>query len=79
VSNTNIQVQHTTKQCIRCGENGLVTVFANDLIDYLHNNKHVQNAFPYLDAGEREQIMTGTHPKCWEKMFPEEDEDEQSE
>jgi hypothetical protein len=51
----------------------------HDLFDYLDKKKHVQDAFPYLSAGEREQIMTGTHPECWEKMFPEEDEDEQSE
>jgi len=51
----------------------------HDLFDYLDKKKYIQDAFPYLSTGEREQIMTGTHPECWEKMFPEEDEDEQSE
>jgi hypothetical protein len=30
---------------------------------------YVQDAFPYLSAPEREQLISGTHPKCWDEMF----------
>ena len=79
MSELNIRVDYRTPPCFKCGSRGIVYVMTHDLFDYLDKKKHVQDAFPYLSAGEREQIMTGTHPECWEKMFPEEDEDEQSE
>ena len=31
----------------------------------------IQNAFPFLNADEREFIMTGTPPHVWEEMFGE--------
>jgi hypothetical protein len=31
----------------------------------------IQEAFPYLNADEREFIMTGTPPHIWEQMFAE--------
>lgn len=29
----------------------------------------IQNAFPYLTAGERELLKTQICDECWEKMF----------
>jgi hypothetical protein len=34
-----------------------------------------QNAFPHMSDGEREMLITGTHPECWEKLFPPEEEE----
>lgn len=31
----------------------------------------VQDAFPNLTANEREVLMTGICPKCWDEMFKE--------
>lgn len=28
-----------------------------------------------MSADERELLLTGTHPKCWKSMFPDEDDD----
>lgn len=33
-----------------------------------------QDAFPNLSASEREIIISGTHPKCWDEMWKEDDE-----
>lgn len=38
--------------------------------------EHVQNIFPQRSNDERELLITGTHPECWDTMFPKEDEDE---
>ena len=36
----------------------------------------IQNAFPYLNADEREFIMTGTPPEVWDRMFADEGDDD---
>lgn len=46
-----------------------------DREDYERYRKgeHIQNAFPYLSADVRETMMTGTHGKCFDDLFGEED------
>lgn len=42
---------------------------------------HVQQAFPYLNAGQREVLINGIHPECWDAFMgpePEDDEDGES-
>ena len=38
------------------------------------NGELVQNAFPQLNADEREFLMTGCTPEEWDEMFGEEEE-----
>lgn len=33
------------------------------------NGMLIQNAFPYLSAGDREMILTGISDELWNKMF----------
>lgn len=35
----------------------------------------IQNALPELSPEEREILITGAHPECWDKMFGGEEED----
>lgn len=35
------------------------------------NGALAQNAFPYLDASERELLISGTCSTCWNDMFGE--------
>jgi hypothetical protein len=37
------------------------------------NGALIQNAFPYLNADEREFILTGTLPHVWDEMFGDDD------
>lgn len=37
---------------------------------------HIQNAFPFLTAGQREFIMTGITDEEWQKAFPKEEEED---
>ena len=37
----------------------------------------IQVAMPDLDADEREMLISGICPTCWEDMFGDEDEDEE--
>ena len=54
--------------CVICHETHVLGVNENDFLDW-QNGKHVQNAFPYLSADEREMLISGICPTCWDKMF----------
>lgn len=56
-----------------CGSSGTLTVWEPDYQRYLAG-AHVQDAFPDLMAPAREQIISGTHPECWTKIFGEDEE-----
>jgi len=58
----------TTRRCIHCGHYGLLNVPLDGYQKFLRG-AHVQDAFPQMSAGLREQIITGTHPECWDAMF----------
>lgn len=57
-----------TRKCFHCGCTGEVTVTYSGLIAY-NRGEYAQVAFPELDKTLREQIISGTHPACWESMF----------
>jgi hypothetical protein len=54
--------------CPICGETHEINVYATDLAAYM-NGALVQDAFPYLNADEREMIISGICPRCWDKMW----------
>lgn len=66
-----------SKTCPMCGESGEVEVPAQGVPAYVQGAL-IQNAFPDLAVELREQLISGIHPKCWEEMFAdlEEEEDE---
>ena len=63
-----------TKRCIHCNETGIIEM---PQVDFergaaLHDARaYIQDAFPNLNATQREQIISGTHPKCWDEIFAE--------
>lgn len=62
-----------TTTCPFCGKSHDVVV---DIFDYFawQEGELVQNAFPYLSANDREMLISGICPKCWDEMFGGEDE-----
>jgi hypothetical protein len=66
VENTTYIVE--TQKCFVCGDNGQVEVpMKGFLIRQLGGL--IQEAYPDLDLGLREQMISGTHPKCWELTY----------
>lgn len=57
-------------QCHVCKKWVAVLLDKDDLASHRHEGVFVQNAFPYLDAGERELVLTGTCPDCWDRLCP---------
>lgn len=63
----------TTKECVHCGQTGTVMVDCRAYAEFTQVPRHlrrlVQDIFPDHSRAEREQLMTGVHPECFEEMF----------
>ena len=66
---------NVTVTCPLCGAERKLVL---DYVSYERwaDGESVQDAFPYLDANEREGLITGICPDCWDKMFSNSEEDE---
>lgn len=58
----------TTPRCRECGESGILQIPA-DGWDAWQAGALIQVAFPEMPAPLREQLKTGYHPECWDKLF----------
>ena len=58
--------------CPFCGEAHEIAVNEMDYLDW-KDGELAQNAFPYLSADEREMLISGICPSCWNSMFGGED------
>ena len=54
--------------CPFCGHANEVEVNENDYWDW-EDGALVQDAFPYLKVEEREMLISGICPNCWDGMF----------
>jgi len=63
--------------CPFCGNEHFVTV-GEESFEKWQNGELAQNAFPYLSATQREQLITQVCPKCQDKFYGS-DEDEEDE
>lgn len=55
-------------RCPFCGRENEVEVNESDYWDW-DGGELAQIAFPYLSADEREMLISGICPTCWDKMF----------
>lgn len=54
--------------CPFCGRANEVEVNEMDYLDW-QDGVLAQDAFPYLNANEREMLISGICPTCWDGMF----------
>lgn len=61
--------------CIVCSKHSTVEVQEDDFYRWQGSwdkpGVLIQDAFPYLDDDQREMLMTGTHPQCWDEFITE--------
>lgn len=55
-------------ECPFCHRANEVEVNEMDYWDW-QDGELVQRAFPYLSADEREMLISGICPDCWDRMF----------
>lgn len=58
-----------TTVCRGCKEANSILVDADMFQRWFNREILVQDAFPFLTIDQREILMTGIHPDCWDKMF----------
>lgn len=63
----------TTPECQVCRQTGFV-VAPEEGIERWRKGEKIQHALPMLTANDREQLVSGTHPRCWEILMADEDE-----
>ena len=56
--------------CRHCQKDHKLMVNMEDVASW-QAGEYIQDAMPYLSAGERELLISGTCDDCWEKMFGE--------
>ncbi len=61
---------YETNPCISCGERSIIELDEDKFHRWM-GGEHVQNVWPEMSADKRELLITGTHGKCWDKMFGE--------
>jgi hypothetical protein len=61
------KVQITTK-CPSCGEKKIMYVSAKGFKSWKEGG-HIQDAFPTLSPDDRERLLSGLCPACWDKEF----------
>ena len=64
--------------CPLCGHSHVVEVNEADCLAW-KGGATVQDAFPYLSADEREMLVSGICPSCWDKLFEDPEADEEDE
>lgn len=63
------------KTCVMCNNTYKLEVKTNDLHAYMRG-KNIQDAFPYLSAGDRELIISGICNTCFEKLMVDDEPEE---
>jgi hypothetical protein len=63
----------TTDPCTGCGLQVAVDQLDADKVARWQAGEFVQDVFPDMSAGEREALVSGTHAKCFDEMFPEDE------
>lgn len=55
--------------CPFCGKTHFVGLPFEAFISWMYNGVSVQDAFPELPADDRERLISGICPECWEEAF----------
>ncbi len=63
------------KACAVCGESQILELDRDATIKW-QGGELIQNCFPDMPLDEREILISGTHPACWDTLFGGDDEDE---
>lgn len=62
----------TTKRCMVCHQTSEIQVPDEALAAY-QAGAFIQNAWPEATPDQREMLLTGTHPACWDAFAPEDE------
>jgi hypothetical protein len=59
-----------TLNCFKCKELQTVIAPINNYLEW-QAGKYIQDAMPMLNVDQREMLLSGICPSCWDKLFGE--------
>lgn len=62
--------------CPICNQTYAIMVYTDDFYAWKHG-KSAQDAFGYLSAEDREMLISGICPSCWDDLFADEGEEDE--
>jgi hypothetical protein len=65
-----------TQTCFHCRKKGFVTVSTEAYEKWQAGLGPIQAFMPELHESLREQLISGTHPECWNALFPPDEDDD---
>lgn len=69
LSGSNSNKYKVNNQCVGCRGTNTIILQGEQYFDHFQRGTFVQFAFPQLDADDRELILNGWHPECWDKCM----------
>lgn len=67
-------IELRSPHCAGCGTSA-VFVVTEEQFQRLENGEHIQFVLPHFSDDDREMLISGTCPNCWDEMFPELEDD----
>ena len=64
-----------TRPCTVCNQYEVWSLDC-EAVTRWQEGENIQSAFPDMSAEDREVLISGTHPVCWDKLCPAEEEGE---
>ena len=61
-----------TRPCQMCGKTSVVRL-DEEKFNRWRQGEHIQNVWPEMSADNREVLISGTHPACWDRLFADAD------
>lgn len=56
-------------KCNLCGKSQVFEMTKDQFIAWTNRRDVIQHIFPELNNADREMLISGTCPVCWERMF----------
>lgn len=60
-------------KCYHCGIGTIVILDGTDYFNYFNRGGRIADIFTYLTMPQRELLISGTHPECWDALFADEE------
>lgn len=67
-----------TPECLGCGDRATFSMLEEQFFSW-QSGTHLQDVFPDWSSEDRERLISGTCPSCWEEMWAEEEDWEDEE
>lgn len=68
-------IEVVTPACLGCDDTAVFVMTEEEHARY-RAGEHVQRIFPHWSPEDRERLISGTCPSCWEEMWAEEEEED---